>query len=43
MADDVAQYLGGKSKPGQMSGPQKTQDDAFYEGEIPVTSGFVKK
>ena len=36
MANDVAKYLSSSGAAGQISGPQKTQDDAFYEGEIPV-------
>ena len=40
MANDVAKYLSSNGAAGQISGPQKTQDDAFYEGEIPVPSAF---
>lgn len=40
MANDVAAYLSSSGSTGQMSGPQKAQDEAFYEGEIPVPSGL---
>lgn len=39
MAKEVAGYLTSDGTAGHVVGPQKTQDDAFYEGEIPVTSG----
>ena len=40
MAKEVAQYLDGDGTAAHIAGPQKTQDDSFYEGEVPVTSGF---
>ena len=43
MAKEVAQYLEGDGTAAHISGPSKTQDDSFYEGEIPVTSGFQRR
>ena len=39
MAKEVAQFLDGDGTAAHILEAQKTQDDSFYEGEIPVTSG----
>ncbi len=39
MAKEVAQYLESDGAAGSIAGPQKTQDEAFYQAEIPVTNG----
>lgn len=39
MAKEVAQYLESDGAAGYISGPQKTQDESFYQGEIPITNG----
>lgn len=43
MAKDVAHYLKEDGAAGRISSPQKTQDDVFYQAEIPVTDGSGNK
>lgn len=43
MAKDVAQYLEGDGTASHIAEPSKTQDDSFYQGEVPVTSGFQRR
>lgn len=39
MAQEVARYLESNGAAGHVVGPQQTQDESFYQGEIPVTNG----
>jgi hypothetical protein len=39
MAKEVARYLESDGAAGYIAGPQKTQDEAFYQAEIPITNG----
>lgn len=43
MAKEVAQYLDGDGTASYIAEPAKTQDDSFYQGEVPVTSGFQQR
>lgn len=43
MAKEVALYLEGDGTAPHILGPSKAQDEAFYEGEVPVTSGFQRR
>ena len=39
LAKEMAHYLESDGEAGHISGPEKKQDESFYQGEIPVTSG----
>ena len=39
MASEVAKYLDNDGTAGRILAPEKRQDESFYEGEVPVTSG----